>query len=54
MLADPERSERIEARLVDIATREMAAHLIVNDELVDETLWRELEAACTAATAASG
>ncbi|MEM8930945.1 MAG: hypothetical protein AAGE94_07210 [Acidobacteriota bacterium] len=50
MLADSKRSERIEAWLVRLATDHMDAHLIVNDELDDETLWRELEVACGAAS----
>ncbi|MEO1365762.1 MAG: hypothetical protein AAFX50_01205 [Acidobacteriota bacterium] len=49
MLADGERSERIEACLVDLATEDLGAHLIVNDALDDDALWRELQNACAAA-----
>lgn len=46
MLADPVRSERIEACLVQLAVRHMDAHLIVNNQLDDEALWAELEKGC--------
>ena len=46
MLADPERSERIEACLVSIAVDLMDGHLIVNNQLSDDELWQELLAAC--------
>ncbi|MEM6797782.1 MAG: hypothetical protein AAF725_27685 [Acidobacteriota bacterium] len=46
MLADGERSERIEACLVELAVEHLDAHLIVNDELDDDALWAELKAAC--------
>ncbi|MEM1181381.1 MAG: hypothetical protein AAGM22_23765 [Acidobacteriota bacterium] len=49
MLADAERSERIEACLVQLATQHLGAHLIVNNNLDDGALWRELETACRAA-----
>ena len=45
MLADPVRSERIEACLVSIATELMDAHLVVNNDLDDDALWAELERA---------
>ena len=48
MLADPARSERIEACLVSLATELMDAHLIVNNALDDDALWAHLEQACRA------
>ena len=51
MLTDMTRAERIEAFLVDLATRQMDAHLIVNNQLDDDALWTELEEACRAESA---
>ena len=48
MLADSERSERIEACLVSLATELMGAHLIVNNDLDEEALWTHIETACRA------
>ena len=48
MVADPVRSERIEACLVSLATELMDAHLIVNNALDDDALWTQLEEACKA------
>ena len=48
MLADPDRSERIEACLVELAVELMGAYLIVNDALDDDALWAHLEEACQA------
>lgn len=42
MLADPERAERIERCLVELATRYLNAAVIENDDLDDATLEREL------------
>ena len=54
MLADPDRSERIEACLVSLATELMDAHLIVNNALDDDALWTHLEEACRAKSASYG
>lgn len=48
MLADPVRSERIEACLVGLAVEHMDAHLIINNSLGDEALWAQLKEACKA------
>lgn len=48
MLADSERSERIEACLVSLATELMGAHLVVNNDLDEGALWTHLETACRA------
>lgn len=45
MLADPDRAERIEGCLVDLATRYLNAAVIENDDLDDAALERELERA---------
>jgi hypothetical protein len=45
MLADPDRAERIEYCLVELATRYLNAAVIENDDLDDAALERELERA---------
>ena len=54
MVADPVRSERIEACLVDLAVQMMDAHLILNNFLDDDALWAELERACVTAEVLQG
>jgi hypothetical protein len=50
MLDDPERAERIERSLVELATRYLDAAVIENDDLDDDALERALERAlCRAA-----
>lgn len=53
MVADAERSEHIEACLVELATELLGAHLVVNDNLDDDTLWNELIKAWRTSTAQS-
>ncbi len=45
MLADPDRAERIEGGLVELATRYLNATVIENDDLDDAALARELNRA---------
>ena len=45
MLADPDRAERIEHCLVELATRYLNATVIENDDLDDAALARELNRA---------
>jgi len=45
MLDDPERAERIERSLVELATRYLDATVIENDDLDDDALERALERA---------
>ena len=45
MLADPDRAERIEHCLVELATRYLNATVIKNDDLDDAALARELNRA---------